>query len=85
MKIFIKPSGPTDRFPLPHLYLGLETGKKIDFEPYIGMIDRQPFIFTNLRDAVLYIKSQGDTPCVLPEHFANVPRKFYAYFSRRNN
>ncbi|HSS99295.1 MAG TPA: hypothetical protein VLK33_19810 [Terriglobales bacterium] len=37
--------------------------KPIDFKPYTDQ-DERPLIFADLKDAVKYVKDQGDTPFV---------------------
>ena len=74
MKIEIKMGPPTKDFPFPHFYFvdpftrnQIAIGSKFYGvkSPYVGM-DGKPIVLMELKEAVKYVKDQGDTPIANP-------------------
>jgi hypothetical protein len=78
VKIRIISVPATNRFPLPHYVCADDLGAPRRHKPYVGFdgfsSDSAPLVFPLLKDAVSYVKKQGDIPYRLEEDIYNERR-----------
>lgn len=66
MKIQIKMIPPTPRFPRHHFALFNDQDTVLRFKPYISEHDKRPLIFVGFKEAIEFVRANGDIPYADP-------------------